>query len=152
MEEITKQEYDLVKLDNPILRKKVSLSNLDKTELTQIVNQMFEKLASTVTGIGLAAPQVGLDLALFIIQVNGIKQEFINPVIEKEWGKEFEYIEGCLSIPGVHVPVMRKPNILISFYDKDLVKHTEEFGGMVARVIQHEYDHLQGVLITDYEK
>lgn len=152
MEETTKQEYDLVKLDNPILRKKVALSDMEQPEISKVVDQMFEALSRSVSGIGLAAPQVGLDLALFIIKVQGINQEFINPVIEKEWGKEFEYIEGCLSIPGVRVPVMRKPNILISYYDKNLVKHTEEFGGMIARVIQHEYDHLQGVLITDYTK
>jgi peptide deformylase len=83
------------------------------------------------------------------IEPAGFKQVFINPVIKEEFGKEWEFEEGCLSIPGVRANVKRKGELTINFFDENWQEHTKTFDGMAARIIQHEYDHIEGILFTD---
>ena len=117
-------------------------------------------------GVGLAAPQVGLPIRVFVVDttpfsddedlteaeqkaLNGFKKVFINAKIEEETGKEWEFNEGCLSIPDIREDVKRKPEITISYVDEHFKPHKETYDGLLARVIQHEYDHIEGVLFTD---
>jgi len=82
-------------------------------------------------------------------QVKGFKKTFINPTILDEKGEEFAFNEGCLSIPDVREDVYRKPDITIEYYDENFIKYTQNYTGIIARIIQHEYDHIQGILFTD---
>jgi peptide deformylase len=110
-------------------------------------------------GVGLAAPQVDLSIRLFVVdakpfaeedpQLENFKQVFINPSILNEKGEEWSFNEGCLSIPGIREDVIRKPEVTLRYLDEDFKEHTELFTGMAARIIQHEYDHLEGVLFID---
>ena len=117
-------------------------------------------------GVGLAAPQIGLPIRLFLVdtdpfsededlsdeersKLKGFKQTFINAKIIEEEGDEWAFNEGCLSIPDVREDVFRKPNIKVQYQDEDFNTHVEEYDGLIARVIQHEYDHIEGVLFTD---
>ena len=117
-------------------------------------------------GVGLAAPQIGLAIRLFVIdtepfadgdvidsaereQLKGFKKTFINAVLLNEEGEEWGFNEGCLSIPDVREDVYRKERITIEYYDENFVKKTEVYDGLIARVIQHEYDHIEGILFTD---
>lgn len=127
------------------------------------LNELLENMNETMyhaSGIGLAAPQVGLSIRLFVVDTvqlededdedfKGIKKAFINPTILEETGEEWKYEEGCLSIPGVRGDVLRKPTIKIKYQDENFQWHEEIHDGMNARVIQHEYDHIEGVLFTD---
>jgi peptide deformylase len=118
---------------------------------------MYETMYDS-NGIGLAAPQIGLPIRLFIvdgspiddIEPQGFKQTFINPVIIEEWGEAWKYEEGCLSIPTVHENVLRKPELKIRYYDEQFQLHEKSFKGMAARIIQHEYDHIEGKLFIDH--
>ena len=113
------------------------------------------------SGVGLAAPQINKAIRLFLIDttpfvddekelpVQVVKKVFINPRIIEETGEEWEFNEGCLSIPEIREDVSRKSSITIEYFDENFDKHTAIFDGLVARVIQHEYDHINGVLFTD---
>jgi peptide deformylase len=109
-------------------------------------------------GIGLAAPQIGLPIRLFVvdgtdiedIKPKGFKQVFINATIEEEFGNEWDFEEGCLSIPNVRANVKRKGELTIHFFDENWEEHSQTFDGMAARIIQHEYDHIEGILFTDH--
>jgi peptide deformylase len=112
------------------------------------------------SGVGLAAPQVGMSIRLFVVDTvqlqekrktdfNGIKKVFINPTILEETGEEWKYEEGCLSIPGIREDVFREPLVKIHYFDEQFNEFTETFDDINARVIQHEYDHIEGVLFTD---
>jgi peptide deformylase len=126
---------------------------------------MFETMYNA-HGVGLAAPQIGLPIRLFIVDANpfsddedlseaeqnqlkGFKKVFINAKIESEEGEEWTFNEGCLSIPDVREDVKRKPQIKISYLDENFEEKVETYDGLAARVIQHEYDHIEGVLFTD---
>jgi peptide deformylase len=108
-------------------------------------------------GIGLAAPQIGLPIRLFIVDGSEIedihpaafKEVFINPTILDESGEEWDFEEGCLSIPDIRENVRRKGDVTIHYFDANWNEHTRTFGGMAARIIQHEYDHIEGILFTD---
>jgi peptide deformylase len=117
-------------------------------------------------GVGLAAPQVGLSIRLFLVdtspfaedegysleeqkQLKSFKRTFINAKIIEEFGEEWSFNEGCLSIPNVREEVLRRSEIRIEYQDENFKKHIESFDGLIARVIQHEYDHIEGVLFTD---
>lgn len=110
-------------------------------------------------GVGLAAPQIGWDIRIFIVdtiqldedekEVDGIKKVFINAQMIEETGDAWKYEEGCLSIPDVRGDVSRQPEILIEYQDENFITHKERFDGMNARVIQHEYDHIEGLLFTE---
>jgi peptide deformylase len=155
----------IVGYGDPVLRKKGVEIPQDYPELNQLVANMYETMYNAY-GVGLAAPQVGLALRLFVIdtrpfsededlsneeqaQLASFKKTFINATILKEEGEEWGFNEGCLSIPEVREDVYRHERITIEYYDEDFNKHTDVYDGLIARVIQHEYDHIEGILFTD---
>lgn len=151
---------------DPVLRK-VCLDILpDYPNLNEIISDMYETMYNAY-GVGLAAPQVGLDVRLFIVDttpfsededleqteqsaLKGFKKTFINAKIIKEEGEEWGFNEGCLSIPEVREDVYRKEKITVEYCEADFIMKTEVFDGLIARVIQHEYDHIEGILFTDH--
>lgn len=155
----------IVGYGDPVLRKVCESISEDHTELQNIITNMYETMYNA-NGVGLAAPQVGLPIRLFLVdttpfgeddelsqeeqdQLKTFKKTFINAQILKEEGVEWSFNEGCLSIPDVREDVYRKPTITIEYYDEKFEKHTDIYDGLIARVIQHEYDHIEGVLFTD---
>lgn len=156
----------IVGYGDPVLRQVCEEITPEYANLKEIVANMFETMYNAY-GVGLAAPQVGLPVRLFIVdttpfsededlskeeqeKLNGFKRAFINAKMLKEEGEEWGFNEGCLSIPEVREDVYRHERITIEYYDEDFNKKTEEFDGMAARVIQHEYDHIEGILFTDH--
>ncbi|MCU0391541.1 MAG: peptide deformylase [Thermoflexibacter sp.] len=150
--------YPIVAYGDPVLRKVAQ--DIDKegtTDIKKLVDDMFETMHAA-NGIGLAAPQIGMNLRLFVIdgsetedeEIKNFKQVFINAQILNEEGDKWAFEEGCLSIPSIREDVMRPSKLRIRYYDADWNLHEEEYSGMMARVIQHEYDHIQGVLFIDY--
>jgi len=151
---------------DPVLRKISEPISPNHENLKQIVSNMYETMYNAC-GVGLAAPQVGLNLRLFVIDttpfsdddeleseekklLSGFKRTFINAKMILEEGEEWSFNEGCLSIPEVREDVFRNEKITIEYCDEDFVIKTEVFDGLIARVIQHEYDHIEGVLFTDH--
>ena len=142
---------ELVNYGNPILRKKCS-SVTDFSKLAEFIDNMFDTMYEA-EGIGLAANQVGIDMSLFVIDIshtddNEFPRIFINGEIASAEG-ECVFSEGCLSIPQVALDVTRPEKIIFKYQDKLEKWHEEEFEGLLARAIQHEIDHLNGVLIID---
>lgn len=128
------------------------------TDVKQLISDMFETMEAA-NGIGLAAPQIGKSLRLFVVDGTSFEDEpgmadfrkaFLNPVMLEELGTPWESEEGCLSIPNIREKVARKEKLRIRYYDEDWNLHEEEFDGMKARIIQHEYDHIEGKLFVDY--
>lgn len=145
----------IVAYGDPVLKKVCTPIDQDYPDLKQLISNMFETMYNA-HGIGLAAPQIGLPIRLFIVDTGvdesekkGFKSAFINAEILDETGEPWAFNEGCLSIPDIREDVMRKPNILIRYYDENWELHESEFNGILARVIQHEYDHIQGKLFTE---
>lgn len=158
----------IVAYGDPVLRKMGKDIDEDHKGLQKLIDNMYETMYNA-PGVGLAAPQIGKAIRLFVVDTeqlfkveegeepeeheypeeDGIIQEFINAKMLKEYGKPWQYEEGCLSIPGIREKVSRKDTIVIQYYDRDFNLHEEEFGGITARVIQHEYDHIEGTLFTD---
>lgn len=153
---------------DPILKKECDEIGKDYPKLSNLIADMFETMYKA-KGVGLAAPQIGKNIRLFIVDgspfaekeegeeddplaegIEDFKKVFINPIIEEENGKEWPFQEGCLSIPKIRENVSRKPDIVVSYYDENWVLHEEKFSGYAARIIQHEHDHIEGVLFTDY--
>jgi len=142
----------------PVLKKVASPIGEDYPELPQLIENMWETMTAA-HGVGLAAPQIGLSIRLFVVDSTpavdeeknetGIRKVFINAVILEESGPEWSYEEGCLSIPNVRGDIDRKEKIRIQYQDENFVKHIEEYEGINARVIQHEYDHIEGILFTE---
>lgn len=153
----------IVAYGDPVLRKKGEDITSEYPGLQDLIDNMFETMYKA-TGVGLAAPQVGRPIRLFIVDTSGFvdedeedeenligfKKVFINPEITKEEGEEWTFNEGCLSIPDVREDVDRKEKITITYMDRDFKEHTEVLDGLKARVVQHEYDHIEGILFTDY--
>jgi len=143
---------------NAVLRKHTEQISAEYPELKQLIDNMFETMYHA-EGVGLAAPQVGLSIRLLIIDLAPFKEDdpelgafkivMINPSILERSAEEVSAEEGCLSIPGIHENVMRAEKIKIKYVDTDFKEHIEEFEGYKARVVQHEYDHLEGHLFTD---
>ena len=149
---------------NPILKITSKDINNSYPNLKKLINDMYETMYNA-NGVGLAAPQIVKSIRFFIIdtapflnidenenegiKVKSIKQTFINPVIIQESGDSWSFEEGCLSIPHIREDVKRKSDINIEFYDENFTLNKKSFSGIVARVIQHEYDHIQGILFTD---
>lgn len=141
-----------------VLRKVCTPIDKDYEDLPQLLSDMWETMYNA-KGIGLAAPQIGKSIRLFIVDtlqlegeekdLVGIKEVLINAEMIAEEGTEQPYEEGCLSIPDVRGDVMRKPHIRIKFLDENFVQQEKEFSGINARVIQHEYDHIEGKLFTE---
>ncbi|WP_405328314.1 peptide deformylase [Leeuwenhoekiella sp. LLG6367-2.1] len=155
----------IVAYGDPVLRKKAAPIAKDFPELDTLVANMFDTMYGA-SGVGLAAPQIGKAIRLFVVdatpfaddedlseeeqtRLKTFKKAFINPEILEETGDEWAFNEGCLSIPGVNEDVFRCPNIKIKYQDLEFNEHIEEFDGLLARVIQHEYDHIEGILFTD---
>ncbi len=155
----------IVAYGDPVLRKKATPISSDYPGLDELIENMFETMYGA-SGVGLAAPQIGKSIRLFVVdatpfsddedlteaeqsRLKSFKKAFINPEIIEETGDEWAFNEGCLSIPGVNEDVFRCSNIKIKYQDADFIEHVEEFDGLLARVIQHEYDHIEGVLFTD---
>ncbi len=144
---------------NAVLRKQAEEIGPDYPELKKLIDDMFETMYHA-DGVGLAAPQIGLPIRLLVIDLAPLKDEdpelgsfktvMINPVMLEMSEEEVEGSEGCLSIPGISEKVFRAEWIKIQYLDADFKQHTEEFEDYIARVIQHEYDHLEGSLFTDH--
>ncbi len=149
--------YPIVAYGDPVLKKVAQDIEKGSLDVAKLSEDMFETMENA-HGVGLAAPQVALNIRMFVIDTSvfddeniaSVRKAFINPVIEEEWGDEWPYEEGCLSIPGVRADVYRPSNLRIRYFDTDWKEHVEEFDGMTARVIQHEYDHIEGVLFVDH--
>jgi peptide deformylase len=150
---------------DPVLRKVGVEISPDNPNLDILIENMYATMYNAY-GVGLAAPQIGLSIRMFIIdtepfsenddlktdeknQLKSFKKTFINAKIIKEEGNEWAFNEGCLSIPDVREDVFRKEKITIEYCEEDFVRKTEVFEGLIARVIQHEYDHIEGILFTD---
>ena len=152
--------YPIVLYGDPIL-KKISreITRDDFLDIKELVNDMFETMYAA-KGVGLAAPQIGKNIRVFIIdpeyldseRLKNKKKVFINPKKIKENGDDFLFEEGCLSIPDIRGEIVRYDSITLHFFDQNWKEYTETFTGLIARVIQHEYDHLEGKLFIEYFK
>lgn len=161
----------IVVYGDPVLRKVGADIDKDYPGLQELIANMFETMYNA-NGIGLAAPQVGKAIRLFVIDatpfadrdaddedeelskeeadyLKNFKRVFINARMLEEEGQEWKFNEGCLSIPKIREDVSRKPTITIEYYDENFKKHKETISGLAARVVQHEYDHIEGKLFTD---
>ncbi|MAX80645.1 MAG: peptide deformylase [Crocinitomicaceae bacterium] len=156
----------IVAYGDPVLKKMGEEIDSDYPELDKLIENMFETMEAA-HGVGLAAPQIGKSIRLFVVdatpfaededlseeereQLSTFRKTFINPIITEENGNEWGFEEGCLSIPNIREEVFRQPEIEIEYYDTEWNLLTERYSGIAARVIQHEYDHIEGVLFTDH--
>lgn len=144
---------DIKIIGDEVLRRVADEVTVFDDQLDQTANEMIETMHK-FDGIGLAAPQVGISQRLLVIDVSPLEKNadamvFVNPVILESWGEK-NIEEGCLSIPGVREEINRPEEILLQYYTTEGESKTEKFNGWPARVIQHEIDHLNGVLFTDY--
>lgn len=141
-----------------VLRKVAEPITKDYPKLPELIQNMYDTMYHA-DGIGLAAPQVGLAIRLLVIDLGALKEDnpelagfkvaMINPTVLEFSTEVVAAEEGCLSIPGIHENVLRSEKIKINYFDADFNEHTDEFEGFIARVVQHEYDHLEGNLFTD---
>ncbi|QNK78891.1 MULTISPECIES: peptide deformylase [Winogradskyella] len=155
----------IVAYGDAVLKKEAKEIDKDYPKVQGLIENMYETMYGAY-GVGLAAPQIGLAIRLFVIdaspfaddedlsekeseQMKNFKKTFINAQILEEEGDEWAFNEGCLSIPDVREDVFRKPKIKIQYQDENFETHVEEYDGLIARVIQHEYDHIEGILFTD---
>lgn len=151
----------IVAYGDPVLRKKAVEIDKDYPGLEKLIDDMFETMEKS-KGVGLAAPQINKSIRLFVIdstkmydedeENTGIREVFINAQMIEELGDEWKYEEGCLSIPHIREDVARRPKIKIEYLDRKFKKQVREFDDMTARVIQHEYDHIEGKLFIDHIK
>lgn len=149
--------YPIVMFGDAVLRKRAA-DIPQNSDLKELVQDMFETMYAA-HGIGLAAPQIGKSLRLFVVDGTTLEDEpdlvdfkktFVNPTILDESGDKWAFEEGCLSIPNIREEVSRKETIRIKYFDENWNAFEEEFDGMKARIIQHEYDHIEGKLFIDY--
>ncbi len=145
---------------DPVLKRKAQPIELNDDSIQPLIDNMFETMYNA-NGVGLAAPQIGKSIRLFIVDTvqiedpkkkpdfKGMKEVFINAQVLDENGEEWKYEEGCLSIPNIREDVERKPNLKIHYFDRNWVEHTVDLDDLNARVVQHEYDHIEGILFTD---
>ena len=155
----------IVAYGTPVLKTKAKEIDQNTKELSALIEDMWETMYAS-NGVGLAAPQIGLSIRLFVIdaapfaadeeldpkeieELEAFKRVFINPVLLKEEGEKWDFNEGCLSIPDVREDVERHENITIEFLDENFKPQTLQLEGLCARVVQHEYDHIEGILFTD---
>lgn len=159
----------IVAYGHPILRKVASDISADYPDLQKLIADMWETMYNS-SGVGLAAPQINRDIRLFVMDSSqifegqeedekgqypdepGIKRVFINAHIKHLNGKEWAYNEGCLSIPRIREDITRSEEVTLDYVDENFQPHTETFHGLTARIILHEYDHLEGKLFIDYIK
>ena len=155
----------IVAFGHPVLKKMCKNITSDYENLDLLIDNMWETMYNA-NGVGLAAPQIGLSIRLFIVDtepfadddeltpeeqeaLKNFKKVFINAKIEEESGTNWAFNEGCLSIPDIREDVSRLDTISISYLDENFKAHKESYDGLLARVIQHEYDHIEGILFTD---
>jgi peptide deformylase len=148
----------IVAYGDTVLKKKAKDIDKNYPKLDALIANMYETMYAA-SGVGLAAPQIGLSIRLFIVdgkpfddqdaELATFKQTFINAHLLDENGEEWKFNEGCLSIPGIREDVMRKPVLHLRYQDTEFKTHEQTFEGIAARIIQHEYDHIDGVLFTD---
>ena len=158
--------YPIVAYGDPVLRKECRDIEKDEIDVKKLAEDMFETMYAA-SGVGLAAPQIGKDIRVFVVdgqQINdnreegepsnfhleGFKKVFINAEILEEDGDDWPYEEGCLSIPDVRADVYRPEKVTIRYFDTNWNEHTEVYEDIAARIIQHEYDHIDGILFTDH--
>ncbi|MFN2395986.1 MAG: peptide deformylase [Bacteroidales bacterium] len=143
---------------NPVLKKKAGEIDQSYPNLKELIDDMWETMYNA-SGVGLAAPQIGKSIRLFMIDAGPFEDEdpdlkdfkkvFINARIIEENGEEWLFNEGCLSFPDLREDVLRKPKIKIQYQDENFENHEEEYEGIAARIIQHEYDHIEGIVFVD---
>lgn len=142
---------------DPVLRQR-ACDIAPGSDITQLIEDMFETMHNA-NGIGLAAPQIGKSIRLFVVDGSIIeddpamldfKKVFINPVMLAEVGEHWDYEEGCLSIPNIREKISRKERVKIRYFDQERKLQEENFEGLKARIIQHEYDHIEGKMFVDY--
>ena len=155
----------IIAYGNPVLKKVAQPINKDYPKLDELISNMYETMYNAY-GVGLAAPQIGLPIRLFLVDTSpfaedpdltqaeqeslkDFKRTFINAEIVEEEGNEWAFNEGCLSIPDVREDVFRQPKVKLKYQDENFEEHVEVFDGIIARIVQHEYDHIEGVLFTD---
>jgi len=150
----------IVAYGTPVLREETNEIDKDYPDLDILLKNMFETMYAS-KGVGLAAPQIGKALRIFIVDASGFNDEgeypeladfkriYINPIIVEESGKEWKFEEGCLSIPGIREDVSRKSVVTVEYYNENFELVEETLDGIAARVVQHEYDHIEAVLFTD---
>ncbi|GAB3359089.1 peptide deformylase [Arachidicoccus ginsenosidivorans] len=161
-------QLPIIAYGSPILRKVARNIDQDYPDLKKLIEDMWETLYAS-NGVGLAAPQINRDIRLFVVDSEvifnnlepedetypdapGLKRVFINAKIKKLEGEPWPYNEGCLSIPKINEDVTRPASVTLEYLDEDFQPHTETFIGITARIIQHEYDHIEGKLFIDYLK
>lgn len=150
--------YPVTVYGDPILRKKTEDIDKNYEGLKKLAEDMFETMHNA-DGVGIAAPQIGLSLRIFVVdlsplgedypELSNFRKAFVNPHILTREGEEVLIDEGCLSLPGIREDVPREDHIRIKYYDLDWNEHDETYTGYPARVLQHEYDHLDGILFID---
>ena len=148
--------YPIVAYGDPVLRKVGATVEKDYPQLKELIENMFETMYES-HGVGLAAPQIGKAINLFIIDSSrfedekypNVKKVFINAEILEETGDKWDFEEGCLSIPHIRENVKRHETLRIRYQDENFETHEETYDGIVARVIQHEYDHVKGIMFVD---
>jgi peptide deformylase len=148
----------IVAFGTPVLKQKAQDISADYPNLNDLISNMFQTMYNA-NGVGLAAPQVGLSIRLFIVDatpfadeephLKGFKKTFINAQIIEETGETWSFNEGCLSIPEIREDINRHESLTISYYDENWKHHEETYNGLAARIIQHEYDHIEGKLFID---
>ncbi len=155
----------IVAYGDPVLRKRAKSITKDYPDLAQLIANMKDTMYGAF-GVGLAAPQIGLPIRIFLVDTSPFSDDddfskeeqaklktfqktFINAEILLEEGDEWAFNEGCLSIPEVREDVFRQPKVTIKYQDEDFNEHTDVYDGLIARVVQHEYDHIEGILFTD---
>lgn len=152
-------KFPIIAYGDPVLRRKATAIEPEEyPHIKELIGNMFETMYAA-HGVGLAAPQVGLSMRLFVVDaspfaedddtLNGFKKAFINAEVLEETGEEWPFNEGCLSIPDIREDVYRCKHVRLSYYDENWKHYEETFTGMAARIIQHEYDHIEGKLFTD---
>ena len=156
--------YSILSYGNPLLKKPTKDIDKKYNDLDTIIENMWKTMYNA-KGVGLAAPQIGLSISLFVVdgtpfvedeninefdkaQLKNLKKVIINPILN-EFGENWIFNEGCLSIPNIREDVSRKNSVNIKYYDQKFNFHEEVYSGLAARIIQHEYDHLRGVLFID---
>ena len=148
--------YPIVAYGDPVLRKKTVPVDPQQIDIKILTADLFETMQKA-SGVGLAAPQVGKSIRMFVVDASPMEDEkykdfrsvFINPVILHVDGELWNFEEGCLTIPGIREEISRNEKIRIKYFDENWQEYEKDFDGIAARIIQHEYDHLEGILFTD---
>ncbi|MDH5398610.1 MAG: peptide deformylase [Cyclobacteriaceae bacterium] len=149
--------YPIVVYGDPVLKRRADEISKGSIDVKALSEDMFETMHAA-SGIGLAAPQIGKSIRMFVTDASAMEEKemldfkkvFINPEIIEEFGNDWTFEEGCLSIPQIREDIVRPEKLRIRYFDENWEEHEEEFEGMKARIIQHEYDHIDGILFTDH--